>query len=273
MRKRVHVALVVVLLVLAGVIGWQVSHLPESEPVYQGRRLSSWLKDYRIPYGTGSSGLFAVSDARQDADEVVRQAGTNALPTLFRMLRAKDSSLKENLMDLVIRQHIVKLDFTLAVDLNWRACEAFRVLGAEAQSAVPALIEIANQNISHSSRCCAIRAVGSIGPSANGAVPALLRWATNPDAGVRCNAIFALGKIGAEPHRVVPVLMNALHDPRPDVRFNAVRALVQFGPKARLAVPALVEILSNAQDGKQRSRAEYVLKAIAPEAAARAGVR
>jgi HEAT repeat protein len=189
------------------------------------------------------------------------------------MLRAKDPSLKVKLMDLVIRQHIIKLDFTLADDLNWRACQAFRVLGAESRSAVPALLEIANENISHSSRCCAIRAVGSIGPSANGAVPALLRWATNPDAGVRCNAIFALGKIGAEPDRVVPVLMNALHDPRPDVRFNAVRALVQFGPKARFAVPALLEILSTTQDGTQRSHAEYVLKAIDPEAAARAGVK
>jgi HEAT repeat protein len=90
---------------------------------------------------------------------------------------------------------------------------------------------------------------------------------------VRSTAIFALGKIGTEPDRVVPVLMNALHDPRPDVRINAVRALVQFGPKAKLAVPALVEILSNAQDGMQRSHAEYVLKAIDPEAAAKAGVK
>jgi HEAT repeat protein len=271
MRKRVHIALALLLVMLAGVIGWQVLHLPESEPVYQGKRLGSWLKDYRIPYG--GYRMFGWADVPQKADEVVRQAGTNALPTLFRMLRAKDSSLKFKLMDLVIRQHIIKLDFTLGVDLNWRACQAFRVLGAEAQSAVPALIEIANQNISPSSRYCAIRAVGSIGPSANGAVPALLRWAINPDAGVRCSAIFALGKIGAEPDRVVPVLMNALHDPRPDVRINAVRALVQFGPKARLAVPALLEILSTAQDGTQRSHAEYVLKAIDPEAATKAGVK
>ena len=48
-------------------------------------------------------------------DEVVRQAGTNALPTLLRMLRAKDSSLKVNLVDLLTRQHIIKMDFTLAV--------------------------------------------------------------------------------------------------------------------------------------------------------------
>ena len=272
MRKRVHVALTVLLVAIGGVIAWQVLHPPESEPVYQGRRLSSWLKDYRIPYGTGTSGLFAVSNVRGEADEVVRQAGTNALPTLFRMLRAKDSSLKVNLMDLVIRQHIIKLDFALAVDLNWRACEAFRVLGAEAKSAVPALIAIANQNISPSSRCCAIRALGSIGPSANGAVPALLRWATNANAGVRYTAISALGKIGTEPDRVVPVLINAMHDPAPHVRTSALHALQDFGPNAKLAVPALVESL-NTHNEVNNWLATNALLTIDPEAAARAGVK
>src|SRR5271169_2879978 len=48
MLKRVQVALAVVLVTLAGVIGWQGLRL--REPVYEGRRLSDWLNAYRM-YG------------------------------------------------------------------------------------------------------------------------------------------------------------------------------------------------------------------------------
>jgi hypothetical protein len=42
MRKRVHIALVVVLVILAGMSAWQ--GLRQREPVYQGKRLSVWLE-------------------------------------------------------------------------------------------------------------------------------------------------------------------------------------------------------------------------------------
>jgi C-terminal processing protease CtpA/Prc len=44
MRKRVYIALAVLLVMLVGVIGWQV--LRERQPVYQGKRLSVWLKSF-----------------------------------------------------------------------------------------------------------------------------------------------------------------------------------------------------------------------------------
>jgi HEAT repeat protein len=90
---------------------------------------------------------------------------------------------------------------------------------------------------------------------------------------VRCHEIIALGEIGTEPDRVVPVLLNALLDPQPVVRTCAVEALGLFGPNAKLAVPALVEFL-NMRDSSTSDRwfATNVLKAIDPEAAAKAGV-
>jgi len=45
-----------------------------------------------------------------------------------------------------------------------------------------------------------------------------------------------------------------------------------FGPDARIAVPALVELL-NDPDLEVRGRATNALKAIDPEAAAKAGVK
>jgi C-terminal processing protease CtpA/Prc len=44
MRKRVYIALAVLLVILAGVVAWQGLH--ERKPVYQGKRLSVWLKSF-----------------------------------------------------------------------------------------------------------------------------------------------------------------------------------------------------------------------------------
>jgi HEAT repeat protein len=176
-------------------------------------------------------------------------------------------------MELAKRQHIIKIEYTTAQEVNYRAACAFRVLGAEAQSAVPALIEIANRKISIASQYRAIESLGSIGPSAKQAVPSLLGWATNAEFEVRCHAITALGKIHAEPYRVCALLINALHDPSLLVRDHAVVALERFGPNAKLAVPALVEFLNAHDDATFRSLTANALKAIDPEAAAKAGVK
>jgi hypothetical protein len=41
---RIYIALAVLLVMLAGVIGWQVLRPPEREAAYQGKPLSVWLK-------------------------------------------------------------------------------------------------------------------------------------------------------------------------------------------------------------------------------------
>jgi len=48
MRKRVHIALAVVLVMLAGLITWQGLRKPEPkrEPVYHGKGLRAWLNEY-----------------------------------------------------------------------------------------------------------------------------------------------------------------------------------------------------------------------------------
>ena len=106
-----YIALAVLFVALVGVIVWQVAQ-PADEPIYKGKPLSGWLKAY-------------VNNAKSSDDpqllkvnEAVRQAGTNAIPTLLRLLRAKDSALKLKLMDLAEIQHIIKIRFTPAEELN-----------------------------------------------------------------------------------------------------------------------------------------------------------
>jgi hypothetical protein len=206
MQKRGKIALAVLLVALAGVSAWQGLCL--REPVYHGKRLSSWLRAYRL-HGLAGVETWQVRAEQQMADDAVRQAGTNALPTLLRMLRAKDSAWKVKLMVLAQRQHFIRIRYTPAEELNYQASCAFGVLRAKGQNAVPALMEIVDQNISHDSQWYAITALAFIGPPAKEVVPSMSGWATNADNRVRLYALNALGKIRLEPDRVVPLLTNA----------------------------------------------------------------
>jgi hypothetical protein len=184
--KRIYIALAVLAVALASVFVWQVFK-PSDEPVYKGRTLSSWLKP-------------DVEDDFHDlkAGEAVYHIGTNAIPSLLRMLRVKDSPFKVKFVSLVQKQRIIVIDnLTDAEYWNWAAARGFHVLGAKAQSAVPALLEIANQNISRTSQSYAIEALGFIGPPAKEAVPFLIRCATatNTDVNVLYFPIEALSRI------------------------------------------------------------------------------
>jgi HEAT repeat protein len=191
-------------------------------------------------YGVAGVETWQVRAEQQKTDEVVRQAGTNALPTLLRMLRAKDSALKVRLIELAKRQHFFRIEYTPAQELNYRACWAFGVLRAKAQTAVPALIQIAKQNRSRASRWYAIEALALVGPPAQEAIPLLSGWATNADASVRLYAINALGRFRAEQERGLPVLISALNDSDVKIRTAALMALQGLGPNAKPALPVLV---------------------------------
>src|SRR5213592_4436066 len=96
-RRRPHIFSA--LLIFATVFGFGWQGLRPREPVWKGKRLSAWLKDYD---GLGPR----VTSA--DVDEVVRQIGTNALPRLVSMLRASDSRLKLFVIKLNAKQRFVK---------------------------------------------------------------------------------------------------------------------------------------------------------------------
>jgi HEAT repeat protein len=240
----------------------------------------------------------------------VRRIGTNALLTLLRILRAKDSALKVKSMDLVKRQHYFRIEYTPADELNYRACSAFGVLRAKAQSAVPALVRIYEQNISPASQFYVSRALIAIGPDATRtAIPAFLRGAASSNLLVRKFAVRALAQVHDESSLVVPalamslsdtnvairasaawglgvfgrgvrqavplavpVLIKALRDPDASVRGAAACSLEAFGAEAKGAVPALLELLKD-EDEYARGAAAEASGQIDPEAAAKAGVK
>jgi hypothetical protein len=158
-----------VFVALVGVIVWRVSQ--QREPAYQGKPLSEWLKGYRNTDDTPQI---------DKTDEAVRRVGTNAIPTLLRALRMRDSALKVKLITLAQRQHIIKINYMLATEWNHSGAYGFAALRTNAWSAVPALIEITDENNSLYSRQCAIYSLGLIGPPAKAALPSLLRLAEDP---------------------------------------------------------------------------------------------
>jgi hypothetical protein len=197
--KRLWIVIMVLVVALAGVIVWQVlkpSEPSEPEPVYNGKRLSEWLKFYAD--ATDRFPTLEVQQEFKNTDSAMRQIGTNAIPSLLRLLRVKDSTLTVKLLDLLQEQHVIKIKYTRASYWNLAAGHGFQVLGAKAQNAVPALIEIVNANISPSSQYCSLIVLANIGPSAKDAVPSLLQWVTNADGAVRLSATNALLLIDPE---------------------------------------------------------------------------
>src|SRR5580765_5160147 len=169
MRKPVPIA-IVVLLVILGRVWWQF--WGEHEPVYQGKRLAKWLEGY--VHDPKDNRPVTEQPQWQQADAAVRGLGTNALPTLLRMLRAKDSSFMFTVIRLASKQRLFKIRYTFAAELNERASSAFGSLKENASESVPTLIEIYQENRSEYSQNAVINALRSIGPTAEKAVPCLI---------------------------------------------------------------------------------------------------
>jgi hypothetical protein len=277
MQKPAQVVLAVVLVSLAGVVGWQVLREREREPVYEGKRLSVWLAILSKEWMNGD---YKIRD-----DQPIRQIGTNALPVLIEMLHSQDTRLKQLMMTWANKQKLVQFHFKSAYIRRQDAVLGYTILGPLASPQVPSLIGTLTYAPSPRIRQAVVDALGRIGPEARLAAPALFRATKDMDLGVRNDAFDALGRILPNPELTIPVLVVGLDDPSLFVRDNATISLGNYGPAARAAVPALVRMLatnraSNSEHDENRSalkKIEYdaassALKKIDPEAAAKAGV-
>jgi HEAT repeat protein len=104
-------------------------------------------------------------------------------------------------------------------------------------------------------------ALGSMGPAAKDAVPALIAALTaalhDENWKFRVSVVQALGEIGpAAKDASVPALIVALTDEDKTVRAYAFEALGRIGPEAKDAVPALAEAL-NGKDGAVQHEAPW----------------
>jgi HEAT repeat protein len=107
--------------------------------------------------------------------------------------------------------------------------------------------------------------LGTLGPDASSAVPALADALRFEDAYTRGGAATALAKMGPAARDAVPALVRGLQDRSGDRRWKAARTLGRIGPHAQAAVPLLVAALRDPNE-YVRAHAARALGRIAPGA-------
>jgi hypothetical protein len=253
--------------VLVGFLGLLAWRAPgQREPFYEGRPLSRWL-DHHVP-STAADPPYN-SPGWKKAEEALRHIGTNGIPTLLKMISARDlPPILIQIREKAQRWRLARSRYQYAMSRHEEAEYAFQVLGATASNAVPGLMAIYQRNISPSSQRCAALALGHIGPGARAALPVLFRDFTHTNPHVRFYAVSAVMNIGGDPEVVVPKLTMALQDSNINVRWNALSGLSRFFARARPAVPEIQKLLGD--QGKVgaspiREQVEIALWRIAPE--------
>src|SRR4029079_8687261 len=126
LQRSRHIGCVTALL-LAGVVGsllWRTSG--PREPVFEGRRLTSWL-DHHVASSAASPPYH--SPGWKKADEAIRHVGTNAIPTLLKMIRAKDRPpFVIKLMEMARRRGWTRTEYRYALPRHEEAEYAFSML-------------------------------------------------------------------------------------------------------------------------------------------------
>ena len=169
-------------------------------------------------------------------------AAMDACPALLDALKEKDSRLKKNAADALIKiKGKNDLDTRLAVlasQLGWKgwitpkkAAQELSEMGEKASGAVESLITVVTNKDNWSSHYRkvkkeAIKALGNIGHHASQAVPSLIQMMDDIDINIRREAIRTLGKIGPDAARAVPYLKTVCEeDPSEVLREEAVLSL------------------------------------------------
>ena len=273
MKKFRRVFLLVFALALAGI----VSSVKWSEPRYHLRPISSWL----AKYGNGPGNYHP----SPEADFALRQMGSNAVPYLLKLLHSTNSYSYHTFLrkpDVTFslrgsggwnrlsawwmntRYRVQRVTVPASWD-HWKAFLAFQAMGPEGKSAIPDLVNLANDPSTNSS------------PSGTGEARPISFWKDqkwipifaaqsstylphgSPVFSVRFFwgwgglsqgpflsdgeiAAWSLAAIGADS---VPPLMEMLTNTNPQIRCRAATALGMMGKSAEPAVAALVKVLDD----------------------------
>jgi HEAT repeat protein len=264
--KLSGISAIVLLITFVAGLSWEATR--SREPAYQGKTLSTWLRRFEEAKVNQFHDKVQFEKLVGPTQNAVRQMGTNALPTLLRMLQARDSGIMSLAFQLLDKRHYRWLPASEIVRREM-ALDGFDALGTNAAPAVPALVVLLNHT-NCQVRSSAARCLNTIWPVAQEAVPVLVQHLKDPDEMVCFFSGLALGSIRKSPEVVVPALTERLSER--GSKWGILVALGRFGPEAKTAVPLIIPLL-NDSDGETRSWAAMALKSIDPEAATRAGVK
>jgi hypothetical protein len=219
-----------------------------SEPSYNGKPLSEWLLILKERHAFES-----IEEA--DAQEAVRQIGTNGIPTMIDLLNVYDERSAKKVLsklhnkDLTAWYKYEENPFSAAENVRKLALEGFSVLGTNAEFAVPQILKVLalSDEAAH-----ALIVVGPRGFSA------LTNEINDPNAGVRDTVIRAIGKEGGgDTNAIRQLLANALKDPDTHIRLHAADFLRDKAPD--LVVATLMPLLDVSGYDRCRTEADKVI--------------
>jgi hypothetical protein len=209
----------VIVCVLTGlvVVCGAIYALRSPEPSYQGKSLSVWLAE--TDFGTWPR------QSSDPADEAIRHIGTNAFPTITRLLRSRDSALKLKLLQVSYKLPFLRLHISTQNERHHRAIAACFALGPDAKPLVPEVAKDLNHMDPYLRPFAQLWLI-SLGSDADAAVPALIALLRNKNNPTRDSIPQSLGKISMRRRdEVAPVLKECLTDTNSMVSFWAQDAL------------------------------------------------
>lgn len=164
----------------------------QTEPRYQGKPLSAWLRGFE------SDSM----EARWQSAEAVCHVGTNALPQLTSILRlpvARDEpKWRQTLRALLAKQSLINITLSRPPDRRVEALAALDALGPMAKAAVPDLEALLHESPTDHR---ALMVLARIGPEASAA---LTRALTNQEKVIRQGAQVCLNLLQTHNESLAP---------------------------------------------------------------------
>jgi HEAT repeat protein len=216
-----------------------------------------------------SSDIAAEIGRLQDKDPNVRAASARAIGNMGRV--AEPLGVVPALVS-ALKDPSDEVRYSAAFALGAiGAGEATPISSAELRAqtvnaAVPALVEVLDNDQKENVRQEAAQALGYFEADASAAAPDLAKALNDPDSQIRRTATDALIKMGSSAKAVVPALIGRLSSPQDDGRSNAAEVLGAMGRDAKSAAPSLVPLLKD-KDPQVRIEAAAALGKIGEDQA------
>lgn len=307
MRKPGKLVIVSGCILLAGA-AWTL--LPGSSgPSSAGHSLHDWINIYRGPEGQMRATTVEQEGAKPNAEQVrataaIRSMGATALPCLLKWLQYKRPAWQEKLSLLPVDRFPITRSLTYQfsweheIDLHQSGLLGLAILGEEAKSCAPQLMELAKDSDTSrayralfalsrlgkegltrlaqmaddpasGNQLLAIKALASVkylGVDASAVLPVLAQLAQNPDRKISEQAVYSLCNLGIQPETTFAALTNALS--RKELRIYTIHQMRYFGDAEvlRPLVPVLKDCLAD-PDVATRMKAAELITEISPEVA------
>ena len=245
-------SITIFLLIAAVAGGFVFSFLKTSEPSYQGKSLSSWIRGLEYEDVTAS-------DEQRAA---LRAMGEPAVNRLIIILQSRDPAIKhkfvlyaEHHADIhnrfIAPRHVIPEDVYQA-----QAAAALGEIGPGARTAIPALTDAST----HPLYWVGARARAALIKIRQEPITPLLAVLEDTDSTNWNQAAFTVSYLGTNAEAAVPALVAALQSTKPVVPRKALFALEGIASRPDISVPALIGLLEHKDAGIRRQAIDALCK-------------